>query len=506
MADKEQLKEELEDLVLGALEEGPIADSKTFLAKANRHGQEVVLASVLQSLSGFELIQTEEHKHEGWELTPEAVEYVSNGCPEVQLFNLLADGPKSVPEIEAAFGGDKGIVKVAQQQAMRQKWISIDRHTKLIARQVDSVVDSVQPVLTALLHGQKLPEQEIAALKKRKFLMLAKWKTFAISKGPKYVRRRKKLPVDLDLEMVQNGTWTETEFKKMNFAAMGPVISRGALHPLMKFRTEVRNILLAMGFEEMQTNNYVESCFWNFDALFQPQQHPARDSHDTFFLSSPASASRLPPSSYVQTVKQTHETGGWGSIGYRCPWKQDEAKKNILRTHTTAVSSRMLYKLGQEFQATGCFVPKKYFSIDRVFRNETLDATHLAEFHQVEGLVADRNLTLGDLIGVIKTFFAKIGISDVRFKPAYNPYTEPSMEIFGFSKQLNKWMEVGNSGVFRPEMLRPMGLPEDVNVIAWGLGLERPTMIKYGYKNIRDLFGHKVKLDIIEKNAVCRFY
>jgi len=143
--------------------------------------------------------------------------------------------------------------------------------------------------------------------------------------------------------------------------------------------------------------------------------------------------------------------------------------------------------------------------LDRVFRNETLDATHLAEFHQVEGLIADRNLSLGDLLGVIKAFFSRIGISNVKFKPAYNPYTEPSMEIFGYSQQLGRWIEVGNSGVFRPEMLLPMGLPEDVNVIAWGLSLERPTMIKYGIRNIRDLFGPKVKLDLIQKNPIARF-
>ena len=137
----------------------------------------------------------------------------------------------------------------------------------------------------------------------------------------------------------------------------------------------------------------------------------------------------------------------------------------------------MLYRLAQE--KNGGFKPKRYFSIDRVFRNETMDATHLCEFHQVEGLVADYDLSLGDLIGTIETFFRKIGITQLRFKPAYNPYTEPSMEIFGYHPDLKKWTEIGNSGMFRPEMLAPMGLPENVRVIAWGLSLERPTMIKY---------------------------
>merc|ERR1712012_467010 len=140
----------------------------------------------------------------------------------------------------------------------------------------------------------------------------------------------------------------------------------------------------------------------------------------------------------------------------------------------------MLKLFAEDYEKTGVFMPRKCFSIDRVFRNETVDATHLAEFHQVEGVVADKGLGLGHLIGVFKEFFRRINIPELKFKPAYNPYTEPSMEIFMWHKGLNKWVEVGNSGVFRPEMLRPMGIPEDVTVIAWGLGLERQTMQTFG--------------------------
>jgi phenylalanyl-tRNA synthetase alpha chain len=158
---------------------------------------------------------------------------------------------------------------------------------------------------------------------------------------------------------------------------------------------------MEMGFEEMPTNKWVESSFWNFDALFQPQSHPARDAHDTFFMKTPASANAV-PMPYYDTVKTTHEEGGFGSIGYGCNFKKEEAMKNLLRTHTTAISAQMLYRLANQ---PGGFTPKKYFSIDRVFRNEAMDATHLCEFHQVEGFVADRNLTLGNLIGIIRTFF-----------------------------------------------------------------------------------------------------
>jgi phenylalanyl-tRNA synthetase alpha chain len=140
----------------------------------------------------------------------------------------------------------------------------------------------------------------------------------------------------------------------------------------------------------------------------------------------------------------------------------------------------------------------------RVFRNEAVDRTHLAEFHQVEGVICDVGLTLGDLIGVLYQFFARLGMTQLRFKPAFNPYTEPSMEIFAYHPMLKKWVEVGNSGMFRPEMLQPMGLPEDVNVIAWGLSLERPTMIMYGIDNIRDLFGSKMQMSSVKNNPICR--
>jgi phenylalanyl-tRNA synthetase alpha chain len=274
------------------------------------------------------------------------------------------------------------------------------------------------------------------------------------------------------------------------------------LHPLLKVRALFREILLEMGFNEMPTAKFVESSFWNFDTLFQPQSHPARDMHDTFFLKKPVACKDF-PAEYAEKVKEVHEKGGYGSLGYQYDWDVNEAKKNLLRTHTTAISSQMLYKLAQYSKSEEGFKPMKYFSIERVFRNETLDATHLAEFHQIEGFIADRNIGLSHLLGIMKEFYSKIGITQIKYKPAYNPYTEPSLEIFGFHPQLKRWVEIGNSGVFRPEMLRPMGLPEDVRVIAWGLSLERPTMIYYGLSNIRDLFGHKVSLESTKNNKIC---
>mmetsp|Transcript_51892 Transcript_51892/g.85974 ORF Transcript_51892/g.85974 Transcript_51892/m.85974 type:complete len:259 (+) Transcript_51892:1-777(+) len=250
----------------------------------------------------------------------------------------------------------------------------------------------------------------------------------------------------------------------------------------------------------MRTNRWVESSFWNFDSLFQPQQHPARDAHDTFFVNTVAQDI---PKDYLEAVKSMHESGGSGSIGWRYSWSEDEARKNLLRTHTTAVSARTLHEMAQEYQKTGVFTPKKCFSIDRVFRNETLDATHLAEFHQVEGLVADRNIGLGHLIGILREFFRRLGITGLKFKPAYNPYTEPSMEVFGWHPLLQKEVEVGNSGVFRPEMLQPMGFPPDVTVIAWGIGVERTTAQMFGIRSIKTLFSYEQDVGLQKTFPVC---
>jgi phenylalanyl-tRNA synthetase alpha chain len=201
---------------------------------------------------------------------------------------------------------------------------------------------------------------------------------------------------------------------------------------------------------------------------------------------------------YFKMTRAVHEEGAFGSIGYRYPWSKEECLRLVLRTHTTAVSAWALHRLAEDPR------PARYFSIDRVFRNETVDATHLAEFHQVEGVIADFGLTLGGLMRFLEFFFSRMGITNLRFKPAYNPYTEPSMEIFGYHQGLGKWVEIGNSGMFRPEMLEPMGLPKDLRVYGFGLSLERPTMIKYAVSNIRDLLGHKVDLGFIESNAAVR--
>jgi phenylalanyl-tRNA synthetase alpha chain len=498
-------KNRIEEGLLAHLADvGSIADSIDFAS--NSGFDHSVVVAVTQSLLTAYMVEFTHKQTQFWMLTDEGVKYAQVGTPEFQVLRQAVSQNGNFEELRlqcsATMGAD--VAQLGLAQAMKRKLLSKskDGSITILIQDASPSADVLQVALLAVRQGESsnVDEKIFKELKDRKMIKQETRKAISIVQGPKFARIREKPATDMTVDLLRSGDWATKSFKDYNFQAKGRLPDWGSLHPLLKVRTQLRNILLEMGFEEMPTNKWVESSFWNFDALFQPQQHPARDSHDTFFLSTAQETQTL-PEDYVERVREMHQHGGDGSIGWRYNWSLDEAKKNLLRTHTTAVSSRMLYALAQQ----ETFTPKKYFSIDRVFRNESIDATHLAEFHQIEGVVADRNLSLCDLIGVITAFFHRLGITNIKFKPAYNPYTEPSMEIFGFSPELKRWIEIGNSGMFRPEMLKPMGLPDDVRVIAWGLSLERPTMIKYGIGNIRDLFGHKVDLNMVRQNPVAFF-
>ncbi|XP_059610432.1 phenylalanine--tRNA ligase alpha subunit [Phlebotomus argentipes] len=491
--------QELTEQLLKYLEHQDEVDTLDLVPVFNEDHQKIVGALKSIEASG-NVVSSTPASRKTWALTDEGRSVVENGSHEAVVFHAVPEDGISQADLMKSSPN----AKIGFSKAMSHGWIAVDKSGKapLVKRKVETIEDVVQQHLLEISRGggQEIADNVKLDYKKRKLLQENVTKSFVLSRGPEFTTSLTKLETDLTVEMLASGLWQNLKFKAYNFDALGAPVERGHLHPLLKVRSEFRQIFLEMGFSEMPTNNYVESSFWNFDALFQPQQHPARDAHDTFFLTHPAKSSKF-PMEYLERVKKVHSVGEYGSQGYGYDWKLEEAQKNILRTHTTAVSARMLYKLANQ---PGGFRPAKYFSIDRVFRNETLDATHLAEFHQVEGVIADVGLTLGDLIGTLYAFFSKLGITQLDFKPAYNPYTEPSMEIFCFHPGLNKWIEIGNSGVFRPEMLLPMNIPPEVNVIAWGLSLERPTMVKYGINNIRDLVGPKVDLKMVQENSLCR--
>ncbi|MBW0513874.1 hypothetical protein O181_053589 [Austropuccinia psidii MF-1] len=504
--------------ILSILDRSPISDTRNLTApdshedspKAYSAEDQLAIKGALDSLAGKEMINYQTHHIEAHVLTPEGQSLAESGSHEYRVWEALGENGLLMSELQASLGGEGA--KVGQGKAFRNKWIKKREDGGFVrAVTADQIVDQTQIDLISIQNTGALSKDDskgsgIADYRKRKLCEKKKSMYFSVEKGPKFSLQIERPETDLTLDLLASGRWKTAAFKPYNFNAEGVPPMVGALHPLMKVREEFRNIFFEMGFTEMPTDQYIESSFWCFDSLFVPQQHPAREAQDTFYLKDPVASTDF-PSEYYEKVKRIHESGGYGSIGYRAPFQKSETAKLVLRTHTTSVSANMLYKIAQQFKESNqeTFQPSKLFSIDRVFRNEAVDATHLAEFHQVEGVVADKNITLGDLIGFMEVFFAKMGIHDIRVKPTYNPYTEPSMEIYSWHEGLKKWVEIGNSGLFRPEMLEPMGLPADVRVLGWGLSLERPTMIKYGISNIRELLGHKVSLASVQKAAAVRF-
>ncbi|KAI0379687.1 tRNA synthetases class II core domain (F)-domain-containing protein [Hypomontagnella monticulosa] len=474
----------------------------------------VEVKAALDRLASRDMITYDTIEREEAILEPEGEQIAENGSHEARVFEALRSAVEglTVQDLEKAIG-DKNVVKIGQGKAFKERWISKTKDGKFKAA-VDSIKDATKEQMQTIRSTRTYPDAKLLAdLKKRKLVKMQKIISFKVHKGAKFALKIPEEATDLTADMIATGAWKTATFKPYNFRASGADQRSGALHPLNKVRAEFRQIFFEMGFEEMSTDKFVESGFWNFDVLFVPQQHPARDLQDTFYISDPAAADKPRKTSpddekdydtYWDNVKAVHQDGKYGSIGYRYPWSGDESLRLVLRTHTTAVSANMLHKLAARKGPDGRPPPARYFSIDRVFRNESVDATHLAEFHQVEGVIADTNLTLGGLMEFMDIFFGKMGITNLKYKPAYNPYTEPSMEIFSYHKGLGKLIEIGNSGMFRPEMLEAMGFPKDTRVYGWGLSLERPTMIKYGISNIRELLGHKVDLNFVQSSPAVR--
>jgi phenylalanyl-tRNA synthetase alpha chain len=244
----------------------------------------------------------------------------------------------------------------------------------------------------------------------------------------------------------------------------------GKNHPVTKMMKKIKSIMSELGFQEME-GSIIESSFWNFDALFQPQDHPARELADTFYIKNEMP---LPEDEkLVARVRKAHEAG------WKYRWDPKEASKAVLRTHTTCLSARYLAAMKDKR-------PRKYFAIGRVFRNEATDYKHLAEFHQVEGIIVWENAKFTDLLGVLKEFYRKLGFEKIRFRPSFFPYTEPSLEIEVYFEERKQWMELGGAGIFRPEVSIP--LAGVYPVLAWGLSLERPLMLMLELEDIRALY------------------
>jgi phenylalanyl-tRNA synthetase alpha chain len=281
--------------------------------------------------------------------------------------------------------------------------------------------------------------------------------------------------------MLKTGSWKGKSFRSYDVEINVPKVQRGKKHFVNEAVDYIKRIWMDLGFKEM-TGNYVQSAFWDLDALFVPQDHPAREMQDTFYLEGKAKLPKL-----WEKVKKVHEDGGnTGSTGWQSSFSKEETEKVLLRTHTTVLSAQTISNLKKED------LPAKFFSVNKVFRNESLDWKHLFEFYQVEGIVIDPNANLSHLKGYLREFYKKMGYSKVRMRPAHFPYTEPSVEVDVYHPGKKQWVELGGAGIFRPEVVKPL-LGFDCPVLAWGQGMGRIISEYWKIQDIRELYKNDLK-------------
>ena len=295
-------------------------------------------------------------------------------------------------------------------------------------------------------------------------------------------------------EMLSNNSWKHNIFRHYDVSINVPHLSGGKRHIVNQAISYIKQIWLDMGFVEM-TGQLLQTSYWDLDSLFVPQDHPARQMQDTFFIKDETgkgiALGKLPKD--FAKIKEVHETGAkTGSTGWQTTWHEKESQKVLLRTHTTVLSALKLAELGEYPKTLHKKLPIKYFNVGKVFRNEAMDWKHLFEFHQVDGIVIDETANLKNLKAYLRQFFGKMGYTQIRMRPAYFPYTEPSLEVEAWHPIKNQWIELGGAGIFRSEVVVPL-LGKDVPVLAWGLGLERIISEYYHITDIRDLYKNDMK-------------
>lgn len=403
-----------------------------------------------------------------YRLTEEGKKYLEQGMPEVNLIKLISkEGPIPLEKIALE------AKEIAIAWAKRNEWIVIENGIVKLTEHGAKAVNEEYELEKALreVHAKGVCYESYLKILERR----------------KLVERVKKIPeiteiAQLTPEIIISGIWKEKPFKRYDVLAPAPEIYPGKKHPYVQFIEEVREKLVEMGFEEVKSP-IVESEFWNCDVLFMPQDHPARSVHDVFHLKTPSKA-KIPDKELFKRVRLTHENGwitgskGWGT------WNPETALKLVLRSQTTAASARFLANFeGEE---------AKVFCIDRVFRPDVIDKTHLIEFDQCEGIIVGKNITFRHLLGMLKEFAENVlGAKKIKFIPHYYPFTEPSVDMAVYFPKLKKWVEIVGSGMFRPEVLKPLGIK--YNVAAWGFGFSRLAMLKLEIDDIRYLFARDIK-------------
>jgi phenylalanyl-tRNA synthetase alpha chain len=452
-------------------------------------------------------------------LTETGKDYLEKGTPEMRIIRALREGKEfTVKDIIQSWGLDpaevssatgelknSGVIKIVQGGIIElvptantatyeflQELIENIGGTSLV---LTSFPQEHQRAIQANFHkrGKSKGIFRITEKKNRLYSLAGEGQQLLLMLKERLQIGDNAIPIleanQLTQEMLKQGSWKNKKFRAYNIALNPPRQSIGRMHPYKEFLDFVKYKFIGMGFEEMR-GPLVENEFWDMDALFMPQFHPARNIHDVYFVKEPASCKQI-ESPFGKQVAAAHKDGGkTGSTGWRYPFDIERAKRLILRSQGTAVSARTL--------ASGPKIPGKYFSIARCFRYDAVDATHAPDFYQVEGIVLGKEINFKTLLGLLTLFGREIArAGEFQFRPAYFPFTEPSVELHVKHPELG-WMELGGAGMFRPEVTAPLGV--DVPVIAWGLGLDRMAMVALGIQDIRDLFSKD--LDFIRTKKI----
>lgn len=485
-----------------------IKSIKEISEKSKLSEAEIVMGIQLLAQKKFANYIKEEHTlvH----LDKHGEKYAKKDLPEVKLLKELGDEKKAISKINL----DKEEIAAAMGEVRRKRLIEVEKGKELILSATPDGKEFLKKATNPLKNfAEPLPieklnpklKEVLTELKKRKgFIKEIKVKKFkhSLTKEGEIIRKEiiskynnLELIETLSLDMLKTSSWKGKQFRYYDSNVVTSPLSIGRRHPMLEANKIAEEIFVEMGFQEME-GPIVESAFWNMDTLWIPQDHPARDEQDTFYLEGRAEI----PKDIEKKVRDMHEKGIKNSHTPIGEWSSDITRKRLLRTHSTATSFRTLYVLGKKLEK-GQDINGKYFYNAHNFRNEAIDATHLAEFFQSEGFIIGDNLSLADLMGFIKEFYLKFGIEKVRFKPTYNPYTEPSMEAHYYDPKLKKWYSLINSGIFRPETLEPLGL-KGKTIIAWGMGASRLATLLTGAISMRDITGHTCDFEWLQTRPV----
>ncbi|ACP36176.1 phenylalanyl-tRNA synthetase, alpha subunit [Sulfolobus islandicus Y.G.57.14] len=419
--------------------------------------------SLIELLREKGYVKTEIISEKYYVLTEEGRKRKENGLPEDILINSLNGQEKDLNEIKNTLDED---FNIAISWAKRKGLIEI-KEGKVIPK----VKTYTSPEYLALLNLEKADINTINLLKKRGLIEEKERKIVNV----KLVKEPKESEIgisNLTREMIVSGEWKKYKLRKYNVEAFPPYYTISKKHYFREFLEKVKDIMISLGFKEINTG-YIEMEFYNFDLLFQPQDHPAREIHDSFAVEG---LGNIEDKELLSNVKEIHEKF------WKYEWKQDITLRLMLRSQTTATTARVL--------ASRPKAPQKLFTLGKVFRPDAIDATHLIEFHQLDGVIIDDNFTFRELLGVLKEIFYRLGIKEIKFKPAYFPFTEPSVEAYGYLEKLG-WVEMCGAGLLRPEILSSVGI--DSIAGAWGIGIERLAMSFLNISDIRLLYSNNIE-------------